>query len=299
MELAYELTHASGLTLDDCSCVCHRWDARWALGHDNGESFVVDFQGDDNLVERQVPALFTGMWRSASGAVYVSHSGGRMFRRGALGDRWEIVQVADAMYGVFGLDERCVYAWGSTGGQPSMFVWDGQAWRAIASPPGFVNALHGTAPDLLMAVGSKGLIAHWDGNGWRRMASPIRTALSSVFVVGVDEAYACGPGDHALLEGSVYGWAPILHHDTPLSAVAKYGGRVYVGAGIHGLHVLDGSALSLVALDLHAVKLDARGGLLVSAQDRIAYSTDGEDFDWFTVDGVKDLVDRVEPCWGR
>lgn len=298
MNFAYELTHASGLTLDDCSCICHRWDDQWALGHDNGESFVVDFQGDDNLVERQVPALYTGLWRSPGGAVYVSHSRGRMFRRSALGAPWSIVQLADAMYGVWGLDDDCVFAWGSRDGQPVMFVWNGTDWREMASPPGFVNALHGTRRDLLIAVGSQGLIATWDGNAWRRMASPIRTALSSVFVVSADEAYACGPGDHALLEGSVYGWSPILHHETPLHAVAKYAGSVYVGAGLNGLHVLDGTKLSLVALDLRAVKLDTRGGLLVSAQDRVAFSTDGVDFDWFTIDGVRLLIDAIDPCFG-
>ena len=298
MDFAYELNQASGLDLEACSCVCHRWEAGFPMALDNGESWIVDFHGDDNLVERQVPALFTGLWRSATGVVFAAHRGGRMFRRPALGEPWSIFQLADSLYGVWGLSDDHVYAWGLVAGDHAMFHYDGESWSRMEAPPSSVVSIHGLAPDLLMAVGDRGMICSWNGRSWTRTHSPIRTALSSVFVVSASEMYACGPSDHTLLEGSAYGWAPILHAGFPLHAVAKFAGKIWVAAGVNGLYTLDENhQLARAETDLTPLKFDARGTLIISAIDRVAHTPDGVEFDWFRVEGVMDLVDQVQPCF--
>lgn len=298
MPLAYEFGHASGLSSRACSCVGHRWDDEWSFGMDNGESFIIDFEGDQIFVTTQLPAHFTGLWRSTTGVVHAAHIDGKLgTRRPDQKDRWDTVKLADALYGVWGLDDEHIYAWGDSGGTPSMFRYDGSAWQPMASPPGYVNAIHGTQEDLLMAVGSKGLIAHFDGNSWTKLSSPVRTALSSVFVVDADEAYACSPGDQTVLEGSVNGWVTVVKHETPVQGVAKHNDHIYVGAGNDGLLVLENAALREVTSDLQAVKFDARGALLISARERVAETTDGQDFIWQELDGFRDAVFDRDPCW--
>lgn len=298
MPLAYEFGHASGLGSRACTCVGHRWNDEWPFGMDNGESFIVDFEEEKVFVGVQLPAHFTGLWRSTTGVVHAAHIAGQVgTRRPDRWDHWDTVKLADAIYGVWGIDEEHVYAWGDSAGTPSMFRYDGSSWQQIAPTPGYVNAIHGIGEDLLMAVGSQGLIAHFDGNSWTKLSSPVRTALSSVFVVDRNEAYACSPCDQTVLEGSVNGWVTVLRHETPVQGVAKHDGHVYVGAGNDGLFVLENAALRKVTSDLQAVKFDARGALLVSARARVAETSDGQGFTWHELDGFRDAVFDRDPCW--
>lgn len=298
MTIVYEFGHATGGTIDQMSCVVNRWSDQRPFGRDNGESFAAEFVNGQNLLNQQYPAHFTGCFRTDAGTVFLPHFHGRMLMRPAgMVDRWDAVELAPTLYGVWGLDEEHVWAWGDRGGTPVMFRWDGTAWSECSSPPGHVNAMHGTAPDEMMAVGSQGLIACYDGHEWTRQRCPIRTALSSVFVESPDEAYACGPSSHALLKGSVYGWSQTAEHDAPIHGVAKYAGRVWLGAGRDGLMELSGSSIVSVQPDLKAVKFDARDALVISARDKVAQTTDGESFRWWTLDGVQDVLSEVETRW--
>jgi hypothetical protein len=295
-ELRYKFAHASGLHMDACSTIVHRWAADWSLAVDTGESFVGEFRGDENGVAGPVPFLYTGLWRSETGVVHASHLGGAMHTRARDAGAWSRHEILDAVHGVWGLRDDCVYAWGDEGGRAAMRVFDGTTWRAMQAPPSIPTSVHGIDPSLLMSVSSDGSIARFDGNTWRPMSSPVTTSLSSVYVVSPDEAYACGPYS-PLLEGSIYGWASLIDHPGALHAVAKWRDRVYVAAGASGLLVEDGGSLKQIS-DLEADRLDARGVLLITARDRIAQTQNGSSFEWWEMEGVREACAEIATSFG-
>ncbi len=300
MAICYRLSHASGLDSEACSCLVHRWDddvSSFASG--NGESFVCDFTADGNTVSGPVGFHYTNLWRSESGTVYASHRAGQLHIRDTLDGKWRRELMMDSVYGVWGLDEECVYAWGDQGGKPAMQRFDGEGWRAMPAPPAHPNGVHAVDQETLTSVATDGSIARFDGKRWVDMRSPVDTSLSSVFVVDADRAYACGPYSPVLAR-SGGAWTVHLRHPGSLHAVALWKKRLYVAAGSDGLLVERDGALALAGdldpLDLQATKLDARGDkLVVTSPERVADTSNGKKFVWWDLEGVIDVCKDLPP----
>ena len=124
-KLLYAYSHASGLHLESASVIVNRWDAEWNFEIDTGECFVLDFEGGTTFIAGPVGFLYTGLWRSETGVVFVSHRSGHMHVRDPVSRVWQLHKLMDSLYGVWGLRDDGVYAWGDAGGKPAMRFFDG------------------------------------------------------------------------------------------------------------------------------------------------------------------------------
>lgn len=242
---------------------------------------------------------FTDIWRSPAGITYVSDADlGEVSTAQLPTDAspvpWKRTKVGSPIYGLWGLDDSCVFAWGSAhkGGYP-MFRHDGKGWNRIADPGFRIYGLHGTAPDLVYAVGDAGQIARFDGGGWQSFPSPTSELLTSVFVVGGDEIYACGR-QGSLLEGSATGWGKIAEGPGlpgPLHAVAKWNDHLWVGAGKFGLLRRVGKTDKLESFKpkVLAEHFDVRKELVATCPTLIGFTLDGSDFNGGGVDMLRKL----------
>lgn len=241
---------------------------------------------------------FTRLWRSPAGSVYVSDVAGAVHRRREAGAPWEVFELPAVLMGVWGVDDGCVFAWGGAREHDRMFRWDGRRWLEMPSPGGVV-ALHGLAPDLVLAVGRDGLLAQWDGHRWWTIAVPVRETLSGVWVAGSDELYASGQ-EGTLLEGSGWGWDVIARHAGPLHAVAKWRDELWLAAGSDGLLRRHGRTNRLAPATgsvRMATSLDARDRLVVGCRDEVAETADGVRWSVMASHALARARAGQEPLW--
>ncbi len=281
---------ASGPTFDRCAFLAQRYDEEAGYTPHESECWICSAarQPDGSLrftMHRGSTEWLTRLWRSPSGAVYVSSANGTVHMNRDpldLAAPWSTPQLEPALFGVWGIDDRFVLAWGTEGQAPAMARWDGTHWSAMPAPPFGVRAVHGLAPNLVYAVGVDGGVARWDGGAWRTFVTPTREILASVFVASPDEIYAVG-NRGSILEGSAAGWGKIgvgPGLPGPLAGVAKFKGDLWVGAGQFGLLKRVGTTgqFDCVKPNIHTTDFDVRETLLMAANEVLAGSPDGKDF---------------------
>lgn len=290
---------ASGASHLDCHALAYRFDEAVGFRPERGESWVVSLTGESIEVLYGKAGWFTGLWRSLSGKVWVSDVCGRVYMNPDRRPRaapWQRFELGGILEGIWGLDDDHVYAWGRRGGRPTMFRWDGSRWSDMASP-GLIVALHGTRPDLLVAVGEDGLIARWDGARWIAFPTVSERTLTGVFVASDDEMMACGKAND-LLQGSVHGWTRLLESPDLTGCVAKWRDRWWVGAGGDlGLSYLEGDRLISHKKKVMPTMLDARVSLLCSCPHVVASSEDGESFSGAPIAGFANIRQSEAPLW--
>ena len=308
MAIATTYYSASGPSHEDCAFLAQRFDAESGYKPYEGECWICTAKrGADGKIYSMTHIGSTGwltrLWRSPLGRVYVSSAGGTMHMSSDPRDMsvpFETPVLDAALFGVWGIDDEFVLAWGTRKQRGVMYRWDGKAWSEVPAPDFGVRAVHGIAPDAVYAAGLNGSVARWDGSSWQKIATPTTEILASIFVVSEDEIYAVG-NQGTILEGSAAGWGKIGEGPGlpgPLACVAKFGGDLWVGAGQLGLFKRQGTTgrFDCVKPNLHAVDFDARERLLISCDDMIA-STDGQAFkatgkDWLAkMRSSKDLGD--------
>ncbi len=301
----HALGQASGLSLDGCSCLARRWELDAPFRLDSGESHVFETEGEAVSTEMPTPGRYSGVWRSASDAVYVCHQGGLILSRSNPHAEWRSFEYEGVLSGIWGLDGHdLVFAWGlAPGGKQHVMLLrnaDG-TWSETAAPDQRVLGMHGVHPGLIFAVGSGGSISRWDNGRWAAMTSPVTGDLGSIFVVDETEIYACGTGNGYILEGSLDGWKRRGPFDFPLHRVAKHSGHLWVGTGLSGLQRLNPGATTLEHVKplVQAFHLDARGDLLISGRDGIVATQDGLDFFEQPIDAYVDLAGDNAPTWIR
>ncbi len=290
MAIATSYYSASGPAYDRCGFLAQRYDADGGYKPGEGECWIctaVPGKDDEAVLtaHRGTTAWLTQLWRSPSGAVYVSSASGAVHMNRDPADRaskWQVPKIDAALFGIWGLDDEFVLTWGTRDQVPAMFRWDGRTWTEMPAPGFGVRAVHGVAQDLVYAVGLGGGVARWDGGAWRSMRTPTREILASVFVVDADEVYAVG-NRGAVLEGSAAGWGKIGDGPGlpgPLAAVAVFQGKLWIGAWTLGLfrRAARSNRFEPLKPNLHAVHLDVRGSLVISCDDMIAGTDDGNDF---------------------
>ncbi|AGC48159.1 hypothetical protein MYSTI_06886 [Myxococcus stipitatus DSM 14675] len=282
MKFAHVFRKASGDSAWDCHFLADRWDGKpWM--EDHAESWV------GQVVDGRVFTLLgqvgwlTSLWRSPSGAVYVSEGsarrGGVHINRAEdpLRPAWEFHALPCVVAGIWGLDDRFVLAWGphSRKREEAFFRWDGQQWLELPSP-GDVVAVHGLAQDLVYAVGGEGLISRWDGTQWHQAPSFTEAVMTAVHVVSEDEMYACS--DAGVMEGSLYGWSEVAESPGMLMSIVKHQKQVWVAGGTYGLFNLHGNQLDEAEPRMKTMSLDARQRLVLATDTALADTEDGKQF---------------------
>jgi hypothetical protein len=288
---------ASGSSFDDCTFIGLRMDEAIGYQPEEMECWVVSVRralsGPHPLELRcqgGTMSWYVGIWRSPAGRVYIADAHGYVHSNPDLWavdarERWESPHFETTLNGVFGIDDGCVFTWGSTFDKKhSVHRFDGTAWNELPSPSFAVRSMHGLAPDLVYAVGLGGRIARWDGARWTEVASPVSEDLKSVFVAGPDEIYAVGAAG-SVLEGSAHGCeviaqAPLGRVGMALYAVAKWRGELWIGGGPQGLfkRVANTRQLDLIKPNVKAVSLDARQTLVMGTEDWVCGTSDGQTF---------------------
>ena len=82
-----------------------------------------------------------------------------------------------------------------------IFVWNGTEWRQSLKGSVYstqFTAVHGSAPNNVIAVGNNGVIVRFDGTQWSSMQSGTTRALYGVFVESIGSAFAVGANGTAL-----------------------------------------------------------------------------------------------------
>lgn len=140
--------------------------------------------------------------------------------------------------------------------------------------------LDGFSRDDLYVVGLDGVAAHFDGSRWRYLHPPTRAHLYSVRCLSRGEVVVAG-AEGTLLRGGRHGWRA-LRHDAPAESfwsVCRFGRRLYLASGPHGLQAYSRGTLSDVIPGaehrLLAHRLDAAGDVLWSVGPRSVLRFDG------------------------
>lgn len=295
--ISYYFGRVAGVSANDFHCLGYRHDASSDLP-DDGESWVLQASGEQLWTLYGGPEWLTGIWRSPSGAVFVSSASGTVHHNPDLtpfGTEWTTHKLKYPVKGVWGLDDSFVLAWGARGDDAFVSRWDGKRWKALPAPPGQLWTMHGIAPDLVYGVG-EGLITRWDGSRWHQVESPVDSMLVSVFVHSQDEMYACS-SEGRILEGSAYGWSHMLDYDGHASEVAKWNGQLWLAAPDEGLHQFDGKKLLNLKPNIRAAFFCAGEELLMAAHDAIVSTPDGKRFMGKTRHTFAAMLAGKEPTW--
>ena len=303
MKLGYSYGQVSGFSAANAAFLAYRFEKKTGFKSGKGESWACALRKDDLLCRLYGKDFWlTGLWYSREGDAWVCGSHGELtvlhdVQAEVPETASDTVELGHAWMGIWGLNQKHVIAWGDQDQSDGVMArFDGKKWSEMPSPFHGVMAVHGVAPDLIFAVGTKGRIARWNGKAWKAATSPTSTTLTAVHVVSPDEIYACGSGRH-LLEGSVHGWADTLEAEWPLSAVAKWKGDVWVAATKGGLAKLAGGSLQIVKPNVEAQDLDARKDLMIGCPLKIVATEDGEQFFGYAKDFILESLEDKPPMW--
>jgi hypothetical protein len=282
---------ASGPSFDDCYYLGRRYESDRGWHPDDCEWWVMfNRPGPANAttvgIQYGTTRWFPDIWRSPAGVAYVADMEGEVHINPDLTApdsplRWTVHKFPVVIIGVWGLDDTCVFAWGSTHNQGCrVYRWDGATWHELPRPMFEVLSLHGVAPDLIYAGGTVGdPMARWNGRDWDFYPIPAHENITSVHVVSADEVYATGHHG-SLLRGSASGWSTIAQRPPVLHAVAKWHDDLWIAGGQAGLLRLVPSTfdLEVVKPNLRATAFDARQDLVITCDGVIFGTTDGASF---------------------
>jgi len=246
---------------------------------------------------------YTGLWRSADDRVWVSVSQGEVLEFARPGDDdYRSHPVDGLLFGIYGVSDAEVYAWGERRSRPAVFRWDGAAWSALAPPPFEVECMHALTAGAPWIAGSGGRVARWDGAGWRGVDTDSDERLLSIFVAGADELYACGDRG-SILAGTARRLARIgsipVAGPAEVQAIAKWRGDLWVAASRLGLWrgPAGTAVLTCYKPKLDAVSLDVRDGIVVACQYKVSSSDDGAAFRSTAIEHL--LNDRADKRLGE
>jgi len=292
---------ASGFSRNDYCFIGNRFEAAHGFSRAAGESWLCQRTATDFLIRYGGAGWYTGCYYSPQRTAWVTESHGTVLRFPDLPariDRVEEHNLQGLLGGIWGLGDDFVVTWGERENRGVMYRWDGARWSEIPAPGPHVLAVHGTAPDLLVAAGAGGLLSHWNGECWQRVPSPTTTPLAAVFVESGEEIYAVGTAG-VLLQGSIHGVAESSPGPGAMFGVVKWRDAVWIGAGEHGLFRRDRNELVCAKPNIAAEALDAREDLIISTPTLIAWTGDGEAYKAFGRNTLLELLDPRPPAWRR
>lgn len=117
--------------------------------------------------------------------------------------------------GFWGFSDKAVYAVaaGAIDEDDARIVlgFDGAAWSVLLNELGDgLQAIWGTSPSNLYAVGNKGVILQYNGADWNRMTSPVDSPLYSIWGAAADNIYAVGnDGTFIKYDGKAWSKVPV------------------------------------------------------------------------------------------
>lgn len=292
-------TRMHGASVDDlllCGRSSEDFDRRADAEVDG--AWVVCVRGGAPTLVHRGRGVLTDVWLAPSGEAFAAgvldgEEGLFAFDAASAPSACPRKVIDGSVFGVWGLHDGLVFAWGGVRGDAQCWVRRGGAWE-LTPWSRTVSHVHGVRDDVVFATGS-GSVAWWDGAAWNAMECPTDVTLRPVYAVSEDEAYAVSH-DGVLLEGSVYGWAQRARVPetvmTP-NGVARRRGEVVVAVGNDGLLRLEGAELSLLDKNIRAIQTLSAGDELLTLNPNSAQS-------WAAPEKYPSvLLSNVEPLVGR
>jgi len=300
MIINYRFGAASGTCFNERVALLYRYEDDEFDDPDRQESYVVGLYESGGQIMAGQHAWYTGLWVSRGGAIFVTTADGRVLvNRAPRADKkaWETFPIESALWGVFGLAEDFVVAWGLRGRplRACMYRFDGHDWRPMSAPEGRVAAVHGLRPDRLYAACSGGLVSRWDGSRWHPL-SQRGPNFGALCVVDDDRFYAASASGF-LCEGTARGITEILEIDQAITALACFRGDLWLGVMGVGLGRLLGDRIEIVKENIEAISLDAREEMIIGAPDMVARTTDGARFQATLLGAVSQSLRGRPPMW--
>jgi hypothetical protein len=301
----YRTFLAAGRSLQDLTILGQRYDAEVGFRWDESESWLVRVSAsgvtDPPTVTRMVlggTAWLTRVWTSPAGHFWVSSMAGEIYEETTTGGGYRTHPLPALPSGVWGLDDRCVYAWSES--QDRLYRWDGARWIEMPCP-GSLLVMTGTAPDDLIAGGYDGSLWRWDGQTWTPAAIGFRGGVCGLALAGPDQAWACTTeGD--VVEITRFGVQRLARWEGPLLDVTVIGDDVYLAGGASGLlrvsagtNVIEG-----VTDDFGPERFDKRadGRVIISAGRGVLETTDGQSFTpGPSADYLRERRETYPPMW--
>jgi hypothetical protein len=299
----YTCFMAAGRSIHDCAIIGQRYDVegfRW----DECEHWLIRVKPSGLAEPLDLKRIVLGgletltrVWMSPAGRFWVSSMAGKVYEETGDGT-YHTHQLPALPSGVWGIDDRCVYAWSET--KERLFRWDGARWFEMPCPGG-VLMIHGLAPDDLLASGYGGLMWRWDGQRWTDVSIALGSAVPGIHMASRDRAYACG-GNGAVAELSPYGAQELARWDEgPLLDVTVLGDDVLLaGSDLGLLRVVPGTnRIEEVSTDFSVDRFDRHpGGLLISAVRGVVETADGKSFGpSLSMEVLREERRRYPPLW--
>jgi hypothetical protein len=294
---------AAGRSIHDCAIIGQRYEVagfRW----DACEHWLVRVKPTGVPASPSMKRIVLGglevltrVWMSPAGRFWVSSNKGKVYEETGDGS-YQTHDLPDLPTGLWGIDDRCVYAWSETGER--LFRWDGRRWFEMPCP-GKLLAVHGLSPDDLLAGGYGGLMWRWDGQRWNDVSIALDGAVPGVHVAGPDRAYAISVEGN-VAELSPYGAQELAHwSEGPLLDVTVLGDDVLLaGSDLGLLRVVPGTnKIEEVTTDFSVDRFDKHpGGLLISAVRGVVETADGKSFGpSLSMEFLREERRRYQPLW--
>lgn len=294
-EYKYVVWHASGLNDDTTVGIGYRYIDESAIRDDEVESWLLQTHQDGSFgAPRGWGTYINGVWRSASGRIFMSIADGSVLTATLSGNQFNElanVELDVALTGIWGLDDQHVYAYGGAPDRPGKIrFYDGATWTKLPDAPDWILHMHGCAPDCIYGVGQK-TVFRWDGQRWHETNLRANVSLAAVWVENPDEIYATDVGG-TLFDGSSSGFVERARWEGPLDGVAKFKGTVWLGGVETGLLKLDGKTNKIESVKPKILTrgIEARETLIIAAGNRFVFSTDGQSFYSVGADAFERIV---------
>jgi len=231
-----------------------------------------------------VDTLLTGLWRSPTGSVWVTDRDGWVrWSDDPWPDdaRWAQQCLDLAFRGIVGgevvtegaVGEQ-VWAWGARPSDGASLVrrYAAEAWRPVTAPGFAVNAVAIGGAGVWLA-GADGWLARYDTDRWTLISIGREVPLTALWVG--DDTVLAGGADGNIYEGGVHGFTPVAGVPAPIQAVARWGGRLWAGAGAAGLFAGVRGPLAQVRADRAARSLEAHEQLVIGCDEVLCSTPDG------------------------
>jgi len=283
---------AAGPRLDDAVLLAQRFPLEDGFRWDESESWIVRTSPGPTptseprlrLVAGGLPWL-TRLWCAPSGTAWISSMEGVVWEdrpsQGAAATGAPPRPLRHALgaplSGVWGLDDRRVYAWSET--RERLWRFDGATWREMPCP-GRLLVLAGLHPDDLIAGGYGGELWRWDGQTWRPLSLRPTGTVVGLTWADAEHAYACTL-DGEVVEMSPYGAQILARTKRPFFDVLAVNDDLWLAGGQAGLwRVASGTNRVELLSDEVAPERFSRTGstVLMAADVEIAETQDGETF---------------------
>jgi len=205
-------------------------------------SLCEDFSADDPRDTFTMTSWIYSMVKVSDDDVFIAYAGGTLGRgdprtgavKAVCDSGRQITKLCAASRGVFviGLDGYVGH-------------FDGDALTDLPLPGVATVYDVSEAPDgTIYAAAHRGGLFRREANAWKALPLGVEEDVRGVLALDATTALLCGDaGLCGRLEGSTFTRYQAANPARDFYALATYHGRLYVGAGFHGLHVLEGTTV--------------------------------------------------------